>query len=99
MNKNQCILSESFGGVQKRTAWERFKQYVLPERHAVIPMTDFVASDHMIQSSVVDVDFTDRLRLLFTGRLMLKTITLCENKPGKLESSGVFYVLPPKGWK
>jgi hypothetical protein len=54
------------------------------------------AKDALYVENRVELSFADRLRVLLSGRLRVRSRTLTENVPGRVVSDSIAHPLPPK---
>lgn len=89
-NENKASSSSLL--TRKRKFTDRF----FPAQYCELPEAPATFKDCLCVDTIVVVDWTDRLRLLVSGRLMVKHKVICENEVGSNVVASVFYVLPPQ---
>lgn len=71
------------------TLAERFRTRLFPERHISNPEMEH--RDIFVCRTSVRLSFTDRLRVLITGKVMVETRTATENEIGAHRTKSVAY--------
>lgn len=82
----------------KLTWIDRLRLWLFPAEHCDLPPVDQAPpqyKDVLVMRATVTLSVLARLRLLFTGRLMVDTKTACENIVGAATTASTAYVLPP----
>lgn len=69
-----------------RPWWKRLADRCFPSWHGMLPDLPEWAEDGIVIETRVNFSFVDRLRILLTGNLSVKTWTACENFPGRVET-------------
>lgn len=54
------------------------------------------ANDVIVIRTNVEFSFLDRIRILISGRARLETMTNCEIRPGRVETTAAVFALPPR---
>ena len=74
---------------------QRLRGRLFPTRHCPLPQPELVApfghGDVIEIQTVAVLGWTDRLRVLLTGRLMIRTRTITEHRVGALMTSSTAY--------
>jgi len=66
-----------------------------PWHHQYVGKLPDWAKDAIYVENQVSLSFADRLRVLASGRFRVRSQTLTEEKPGRVESSSIAHPLPP----
>lgn len=75
--------------------WRRMIFKLFPWKHLDLEPPEW-ARDGIVNVVTVELGFVDRLRVLLTGRFVLKVSTSTENVVGKTEAKSLFVAAPPK---
>lgn len=78
-----------------RPRWRRILTKLWPGVHQPVGDLPAWAQDAIYVENRVALSFVDRLRVLLSGRVRVRSQTLTENKPGRVESTSVAHPLPP----
>lgn len=76
--------------------WRNQFARMWPSQYHNVPDLPTWAKDAIYCETVVDLSFADRIRVLLSGRLCVRSRTLTETRPGRVQSSSLGYPLPPK---
>ncbi len=78
-----------------RAWWQRAISRLWPWTHLHVGDLPPWAQDAIYCDHRVSLSFADRLRVLFSGRLRLRSQTLTEHKPGRVETVSLAHPLAP----
>ncbi len=78
------------------TFLERIGRKLFPAALREEPKELKVQRDAVISNVTVALGFSDRMRVLFSGRLFVNIRTVTENEVGNHSTAAVAYPLPPK---
>lgn len=90
--------AEGYYQVEKLTLGQRFwRKLGFRERHIAPPDAPDMAPGWVATVTTTHVDWRDRLRILVSGRVLLKSFTQTDVIVRKARSTSSFSVLPPGG--
>lgn len=90
-NKNTC------GRIDTSFTWKhRLRLKLFPPNYPDCPRAPENYKDVLHQNSVVELSFLDRIRILISGRIAIKSQTVTENLIGKCTGKVTVFVLPPE---
>ena len=75
--------------------WVRIIWRLYPSQHCELPAAPATHQDVLFTNVLVVLPFVDRLRVLISGKLAVRTKTVTENTVGNCVSSTVSYPLRP----
>lgn len=78
-----------------RPWWKRTAAKMWPWRHLDVPDLPEWAKDAVFVETRVELSFADRLRVLVSGRIRVRSQTLTENAPARCETTSIAHPLPP----
>lgn len=78
-----------------RPWWKRVLCRLWPWKHLEVGDLPAWAKDAIYVENRVELSFLDRLRVLVSGRLRVRSRTLTEVPPCRCESTGMAHPLPP----
>ncbi len=80
----------------ERPLWQRVVAHLFPSRR-IDPPEDLVgfAPSYMVTEVIIHLDWVDRLRLIASGKMAVRTQTKTDVSVAKMVSASVAYVLPP----
>lgn len=77
---------------------DRLRWKLFPGKHPEVPMPkDYTAADCLITDTRVGFGWADRIRVLLTGKVMVRTQTATEHAVGRCESTSVAF--PVSRWE
>lgn len=81
--------------LDSRPLWRRLLTKIWPWKHQEVGDLPTWAQDAIYCENRVELSFSDRLRVLVSGRVRVRSCTLTENKPGRVETTSIAHPLPP----
>ena len=75
---------------------DRLRCALWPQQHCGLPEAPETHKDVLVCTVTSELSLLDRLRVLFTGRICIKTKTVTENVIGNCRTKSVFMALPPR---
>lgn len=81
--------------LDERPLWKRWLLKIWPWTHQEVGDLPTWAQDAIYCENRVELSFADRLRVLVSGRVRVRSQTLTENKPGRVETVSLAHPLPP----
>ena len=82
----QSLASAACYALDPRPWWKRLADRLFPSWHGMLPDLPEWAKDGIVIETRVNFSFVDRLRILLTGNLSVKTWTACQQPPGRVET-------------
>ncbi len=79
--------------LRERILWRLFPSQALPMHPTITGLPEW-AQDAINLETTCHLDFADRLRVLITGKLVVKSRTYTAIAPGRVESSAIGYPAP-----
>jgi len=80
---------------ENRPRWRATLSRLWPWTHLHVGDLPWWAQDAIYCDHRVSLSFADRLRVLVSGRLRVRSQTLTENKPGRVETISLAHPLAP----
>ena len=81
--------------LDERPLWKRSLLKIWPWKHQEVGDLPPWAQDAIYCENRVELSFADRLRVLVSGRVRVRSCTLTEHKPGRVETVSLAHPLPP----
>lgn len=93
-DREHCSESDQqcYAEPDSRSRWQRLKNKLFPAKYCPVPTCDFQYNDCIVGCAVTKLDFIDRLRVLFTGVVVVDWKTLTENGVGRTASIATCYI-------
>ena len=88
--KNVCAVAS-----QKITWKDKLRWKLFPLAHIEYRKSDSFYKDFVHTYATISLSFTDRIRVLFTGRMYYQVRVLTENIVGECSTNSCAHVLPP----
>lgn len=78
--------------IDSRSKWHRFWRWLYPYKHCPLPEVTGMASDCVKITTVIQLDWKDRVRVLFSGLVIVTTRTVTQHIVGWTVTGSESYV-------
>lgn len=83
--------------LERPVTWrDKLRHKLFPADHLEVPVAPITHKDVLVVRVTCELSMLDRIRLLFSGKLMVETKTVTENIIGHHVTSSLAYPLPIK---